>query len=97
MPLNKTLVNEGENARFYCHAIGVGASYFEYQWFLNRELVSQNRSLIIDNVLVSDTGDYICFVRNQYGGIGQSEKSTLILGGNKYIAKTVFSKWLFLN
>ena len=84
-PLNET-VKEGGNAEFYCSATGVGESYFEYQWILNREPISQREKFhTINNVSINTTGDYTCLVRNKYGDIGQSEKATLILSGNNYI------------
>ena len=37
-------------------------------------------TLIINDVTEDDTGDYVCFVRNPYGDIGQSGVARLILG-----------------
>ena len=38
-------------------------------------------TLVINDVSEDDTGNYMCFVRNAYGGIGQSETARLILLG----------------
>ena len=81
-------VNEGESAQFYCSATGVGASKFTYHWFLNREPINGQSTSVynIDAVSVYKTGDYTCSVQSPYGGIGRSEKATLILNGI-YIVK----------
>ena len=75
-------VMRGEHVEFACSATGVGSVYFVYQWFLNsRPINDQDTStLVIDAVSENDTGDYKCFVRNQYNGTGQSEETTLVLG-----------------
>ena len=75
-------VRKGELAEFYCSATGVGADDFIYQWFLNDLPVAGKdaSTFIISAVSEANTGDYKCFVRNQYNGIGQSEVVTLVLG-----------------
>ena len=79
-------MDEGRSVKFNCSATGVGASNFTYQWFLNREPWTgdgQNTPVLnIDAVSVHTTGDYTCSVQSPYGGIGRSEKATLILNGN---------------
>ena len=74
-------VRKGELVEFYCHASGVGADHFIYQWFLNDlPVTGQDAStLVISDVSEDNTGDYKCFVRNQYNGTGQSEVVTLVL------------------
>ena len=81
-PEKEIKITKGKRAEFFCSATGVGADNFVYQWFLNGLPVdSQDTStLIIDVVSEDDTGDYRCFVRNQYNGIGQSEVVQLLLG-----------------
>ena len=63
-------------------AHGVGANGFTYQWFLNDLLVTGQTTpnLVISDVSEKNAGDYVCFVRNPYGGISQSEIARLILG-----------------
>ena len=75
-------VREGERVEFVCSATGVGIDNFIYQWFLNdRPVAGQDTpTLVIVAVSENNTGDYKCFVRNQYNGIGQSEVATLVLG-----------------
>lgn len=72
-------------AEFNCSATGVSADDFEYQWFLNKDLVAgQNTSiLVIDGVSEYNTGEYTCSVKNSYGGIGRSGVARLILGNHK--------------
>ena len=75
-------VRKGESIEFVCSATGLGANNFTYQWFLNDlPVVDQAMpTLIINDVTEDDTGDYVCFVRNPYGDIGQSGVARLILG-----------------
>ena len=75
-------VRKGVSVQFVCSATGVGADSFVYQWFLNDLPVADQdtSTLIIRAVSENNTGDYQCFVRNQYNGIGQSEVTRLILG-----------------
>ena len=75
-------VSKGKRVNLLCSATGVGADDFVYQWFLNDlPIAGQDTStLIITTVSDDNTGDYKCFVRNQYNGIGHSEVVTLILG-----------------
>ena len=75
-------VSKGEHVNLFCSATGVGADGFVYQWFLNGLPVAgqDTSTLVIGPVSEDNTGDYKCFVRNQYNGIGQSEVVTLILG-----------------
>ena len=83
-PEKNITVSKGKHVEIFCSATGVGADDFVYQWFLNGLPIGvggQDTSiLIIDAVSEDDTGDYRCFVRNQYNGIGQSEVVQLLLG-----------------
>ena len=78
-------VRKGENAEFVCSATGLNASSFIYQWFLNDLPVASQTmpTLVINDVTEDDAGDYVCFVRNPYGAIGQSAVARLILFGKK--------------
>ena len=75
-------VRKRESIEFFCLATGFGANNFIYQWFLNDLPVVAHvmPTLVINDVTEIDTGDYVCFVRNSYGGIGQSAVARLILG-----------------
>ena len=75
-------VKKGDSAEFLCSATGLEANNFTYQWFLNDLPVAVQAmpTLVINDITESDTGDYVCFVRNPYGGIGQSGVARLIIG-----------------
>lgn len=75
-------VKGGERAEFVCSATGVGTDNFIYKWYLNDLPVAGQDKPILVIVAVSEdnTGDYKCFVRNQYNGVGESEVAKLILG-----------------
>ena len=75
-------VRKGDHVEFICSATGVGADDFIYQWFLNDlPVAGEDTSILVINVVSeNNTGDYKCFVRNQYNGIGESETIKLILG-----------------
>ena len=74
---------KGGRAEFNCLASGVGATDFEYQWFLNQlRIPDQNTStLIINDVTYANGGDYTCSVRNPYKGIGHSGVAKLFISG----------------
>ena len=74
---------EGRSVEFFCTATGFGANDFTYQWFLNNLPVAGQAapSLVINDVSEGNTGNYICFVSNTYGGIGQSEIGRLVVLG----------------
>lgn len=75
-------VKGGERAEFVCSATGVGTDNFIYKWYLNDlPVAGQDKpTLVIVAVSEDNTGDYKCFVRNQYNGVGESEVAKLILG-----------------
>ena len=76
----KQTVDEGVNAIFTCMASGVGDTSFTYQWFLNNIPVSGEDKSILNIQATQDTsGSYTCYVKNQYGNIGQSEAAILTL------------------
>ena len=74
-------VEKGKGAEYVCSATGLGIANFIYQWFLNDLPIADQAmpTLVINDVTDDDTGDYVCFVGNPYGGIGQSEVAKLIL------------------
>ena len=75
-------VRKGDHVEFICSATGVGADDFIYQWFLNDlPVAGEDTSILVINIVSeNNTGDYKCFVRNQYSGIGESEVIKVILG-----------------
>ena len=74
-------VEKGERVEYVCSATGLGINNFIYQWFLNDLPIADQAmpNLVINDVTEDDTGDYVCFVENLYGSIGQSEVARLIL------------------
>ena len=86
---------EGKTVELFCRAHGLGANSFTYQWFFNDLPVTGQTTpnLVISEVSEGNAGDYVCFVRNSYGGIGQSEIARLILG--TYIWYSHFNKVIF--
>ena len=76
-------IMSGESVEFNCMATGVGATDFEYQWFVNQRLIpGQHAStLIINDVTKADSGNYTCSVRNPYKGIGYSGIASLLISG----------------
>ena len=82
---------EGQRVEFVCSATGVGSDDFIYQWFLNGLRVADQdiSTLVIGAVSENDTGDYKCFVRNQYNGIGQSKVAKLVLGKPMFIFQKI--------
>ena len=82
-------VIKGDGIEFVCSATGVGADDFIYQWFLNDLPVADKSILVISAVSEENSGDYKCFVRNQYNGIGQSEVARLVIG--TYVCKSLLT------
>ena len=82
LPEDEIQVMIGNRVEFVCSATGMGANSFLYQWLLNDLPVTDQdtSTLIIGAVSENNTGDYQCFVRNQYSGIGQSKVTRLISG-----------------
>jgi len=72
--------NQGEQATFSCSAIGLGANSFKYGWILNGAPIRRETEQVLKVAALEDTaGDYQCTARNQYGGFGRSNITTLIL------------------
>ena len=88
--ISPELINarKGGRAEFNCLATGVGATDFEYQWFVNQLLISdQNTStLTINDVTYINSGDYTCSVRNPYKEIGHSGVAKLFISGTYILA-----------
>ena len=92
--ISPELINasKGGRAEFNCLASGVGATDFEYQWFVNQLLISdQNTStLTINDVTYVNSGNYTCSVRNPYKEIGHSGVAKLFISGT-YILTYYFN------
>jgi len=61
---------------------GVGVENFMYQWRHNGTLMDDevNNTLIITDVMTSDTGEYQCQVTNQFGDSDMSSASLIVTG-----------------
>ena len=69
-PSNQT-VEVTHTAIFTAIVSGVGVENFKYQWIHNGINITgeTGNSLIITNVMESDSGDYECIVTNEYGDV----------------------------
>ena len=58
-------------AMFTTTASGVGVENFMYQWRHNGTIITGETgdTLMIANVMKSDSGDYRCIVTNEYGDV----------------------------
>jgi len=58
---------------------GVGVESFMYQWRYNGTIITGETgdTLMITNMMESDSGDYECIVTNQYGDSDTSDVVTL--------------------
>ena len=65
-------------ATFTTMVTGVGSDNFTYQWRHNGTIISRETgdTLMITNVMESDSGEYECIVANQFG---DSNTSPIVL------------------
>ncbi|XP_065904870.1 cell adhesion molecule Dscam1-like isoform X3 [Dysidea avara] len=77
-PSNQS-VEVTRTAIFTTTVSGVGVKSFMYQWRHNGTIISgeNGNTLVITNVMETDSGNYDCIVTNQYGDYIISEKVTL--------------------
>jgi len=68
-------------ATFTSTVSGVGVENFMYQWRHNGTIISGETgdTLIITNVMESDSGDYDCIVTNEYGDSDTSDVVVLMV------------------
>ena len=68
-------------AMFTATGSGVGVENFMYQWRHNGTIIAGETgdTLIIRNVMESDSGDYECSVANKYGDSSTSDVVVLIV------------------
>ena len=68
-------------ATFTTMVTGVGSSNFTYQWRHNGTIISRETedTLMITNVMESDSGEYECIVTNQFGDTDISHVVTLMV------------------
>ena len=62
------------NATFTAMITGVGSTNFTYQWRHNGTIISGETedTLMITNVMESNSGEYECIVTNQFGDTNAS-------------------------
>ena len=68
-------------ATFTTMVTGVGSNNFTYQWRHNGTIISgeTDDTLMITNVMDSDSGEYQCIVTNQFGDNDTSNVVVLIV------------------
>ena len=68
-------------AMFTTTVSGVGVENFVYQWRHNGAIISgeSGHTLMIVNLLQSDSGDYECIVTNEYGDSDTSNVVVLMV------------------
>ena len=81
------------NATFTTMVTGVGSSNFTYQWRHNGTIISGETgdTLVITNVMESNSGEYECIVTNEFGDINTSTIVALMVT-SKY-----FRNYIMLN
>ena len=80
MPSSQS-VEVTNTATFTTTVTGVGSDDFTYQWRHNRANISGETedTLMITNVMESDSGDYECIVTNQFGDTDTSDVVVLMV------------------
>ena len=73
MPSSQS-VEVTHNATFTTMVTGVGSNNFTYQWRHNGTIISGETgdTLVITNVMESNSGEYECIVTNEFGDINTS-------------------------
>ena len=69
------------NITFTAMVTGVGSDDFTYQWRHNGTIISGETedTLMITNVMESDSGEYECIVTNQFGDTNTSPVVILLV------------------
>ena len=69
------------NVTFTTMVTGVGSDDFTYQWRHNQTIISGETedTLMITNVMESDSGEYECIVTNQFGDTNTSPVALLMV------------------
>ena len=80
MPSSQS-VEVTNTATFAAMVTGVGSDNFTYQWRHNGTIISGETedTLMITNVMESDSGDYECIVTNQLGDADTSDVVVLMV------------------
>ena len=80
MPSSQS-VEVTHNATFTTMVTGVGSNNFTYQWRHNGTIISGETgdTLVITNVMESNSGEYECIVDNQLGDTNSSNVVILMV------------------
>ena len=80
MPSSQS-VEVTHNVTFTTMVTGVGSNNFTYQWRHNGTIISGETgdTLMITNVMESNSGDYECIVTNQFGDNDTSNVVVLMI------------------
>jgi len=80
MPSSQS-VAQTHTAMFTTSLSGVGMENFMYQWRHNGTGIAGETedTLVITNVMESDSGDYECIVTNEYGDRSTSNVAVLVV------------------
>ena len=80
MPSSQS-VEVTHNVTFTTMVTGVGSNSFTYQWRHNGTIISGETgdTLMITNVMESNSGDYECIVTNQFGDNDTSNVVVLMI------------------
>ena len=80
MPSSQS-VEVTHTAMFTTTVSGVGMENFMYQWRHNRPIITGETgdTLMITDVMESDSGDYQCIVTNEYGDSDTSDVVVLMV------------------
>ena len=80
-PSGRQIVEVTHTAMFTTTVKGVGVENFMYQWRHNGTIITGDTgdTLMITNVIWSDSGDYECIVTNEYGDSARSNVAVLIV------------------
>ena len=80
MPSSQS-VEVTHDATFTTMVTGMGSNYFTYQWRHNGTIISGETgdTLVITNVMESNSGEYECIVTNEFGDTNRSNGVILIV------------------
>ena len=92
MPSSQS-VEVTHNATFTTMVTGVGSNNFTYQWRHNGTIISGETgdTLVITNVMESNSGEYECIVTNEFGDINTSTIVALMVT-SKYFRNYIMLK-----
>ena len=63
--MGSTTYNQGDQLMLQCTS--EGGPQLEYSWIFSNDMISNNSTLTVDDVMTDDGGDYTCRVNNSAG------------------------------